>query len=106
MPKLLKDTVKAWINTMPGADHTLIVTGKIETPTSGWSAKITSAKPQEGDSSVIVVEVEVISPDGEAVQVISRCDFRYEESPPKHQYVEATVKHGGQECTVPVKVTS
>lgn len=105
MPTLLKNTVKAWIDKMPVDPHKLIVIGEIEVPTSGWRSDAKAADPQGINKDVIIVEATTIPPSGNVLQVISRVQFRYEESPPKHNYTDATVRYDGQEHTVNVTIT-
>ncbi|HMO30792.1 hypothetical protein [Enterovirga sp.] len=104
MAKLLTETIEAWISKRPGSPVTLFVTGELEVPTGGWKTKSTAASPQGINPKIIIVDVEAIRPTGIVNQMISRVPFRYEESPPKEDYTNATVRHDGQEHTVEVVI--
>ena len=63
MPKLLKDTFKAWIDAMPPAPPRLIgVTGEIEVPTSGWQAELVRKEPQGFNPMILLLEVHAQHP--------------------------------------------
>ena len=42
-------------------------------------------------------------PTGTVPQVITTITARYEESPPKSEYTEATIRHDGTHFTIPVR---
>ncbi|MDO8878303.1 MAG: hypothetical protein Q7V40_19685 [Pseudolabrys sp.] len=103
---VLQETFTAWIDSQPPGPQKLIVTGDIEVPTSGWSAKLTRATPQGVNPAVIILELALTKPTGNVLQVVSRVKARYEESPPGHAYTEATIRHEKLEFSIPVKPTS
>ena len=108
MPKLLKDTFKAWIDTMPGpgSQKKLIVIGKAEVPTGGWTGSMRRANPQGINPKILIVDVTLQKPSGPAPDVISKIDLRYEEAPPQVDYSNVTVRYDNEEFTIPVGATS
>ena len=104
MPKLLKDTFKAWINKQPGSQPKLIVTGKAEVPTSGWTGTLERAVPQGIDPKILILDACLIEPTGKVNQVVSQVDLRYEEAPPATEYTQATVRLDGGDVTVKVEI--
>ena len=104
MPKLLKDTFKAWIDKMPGPTaYKLIVTGDIEVPTAGWKATLVRTEPQGINPDILLLDVRAEKPDGHVIQVTQIISLRYEESPPKANYSQVTVFDGKDSVTVEVK---
>lgn len=105
MAKLTKDSFKAWIDNMPGSARKLIVTGKLETPTAGWTAKLTYRVPQGINPKILLLNAAATAPSGPAAEVISQLDVRYEESPPQQDYTDVTVFNGDESLTVKVGTT-
>jgi hypothetical protein len=102
MPKLLKETFKAWVDEMPGAAHKLIVIGTVEVPTSGWTVVLARKEPQGFNPSILMLDVVSTPPHGMAMQVITNIALRYEEAPPRGSYSQVTVLSGADEVTVEV----
>lgn len=77
---------KAWVNAMPGpnAQPTLIVTGKVTTPTGGYTFAWRDLRRMESYPVQIVADLEALPPDGMATQAIDTHDLRGEwaQSPP------------------------
>lgn len=105
MTKLIKDSFKAWIDNMPGSPRKLIVTGKLETPTAGWTAKLRYRIPQGINPKILLLDAEATKPSGPAVEVISQVDVRYEETPPQQEYTDVTVFCGDESHTIKVGTT-
>jgi hypothetical protein len=106
MARLLKDTFAAWISRLPPGPPKLSVTGAIEVPTGGYSAKLVRAVPQGINPAILLLDVQVTKPTGNVIQVISRVDLRFEESPPLVKYASVTVRLGSDTVTVNVTETS
>lgn len=106
MAKLIKNEFKAWITRMPPGPPKLIVIGKLEVPTGGYSAKLTRAVPQGINPAILLLDVQVTKPTGNVIQVISRIDVRFEESPPLVKYSSVTVRLGSDTVTVDVTKAS
>lgn len=68
----------AWVNAMPGpgAQPTLIVTGKADTPTGGYRLAWRDMRVMESYPVQVVVELEAIPPSGPASQAIVTHDVR------------------------------
>ena len=105
MATLLKSTFKAWIDKMPGGGPKLIVIGKVEVPTSGWSGKLERASPQGFNPDILILNVELTKPTGVTNPVVSQIDLRYEEAPPGRDYTQVTSRLGTDSVTVDVKTT-
>lgn len=77
---------KAWVNAMPGpnAQPTLIVTGKVTTPTGGYTFAWRDLRRMESYPVQIVADLEALPPDGMATQAIDTHDLRgtWAQSPP------------------------
>lgn len=102
MPKVDKESFSAWINKMPIGNEKLIVQGEAEVPTGGWHATLTSAQSPGINEHIIILDLTFTPPSDPATQVISKITCRYEESPPKKKYTEATIRYDGDEFTIPV----
>lgn len=76
----------AWVDAMPGPDRQpkLIVTGKVQAPSGGYSFAWRDLRVMESYPTQIVAELEVLPPDGPASQAIVTHDLRGEwpASPP------------------------
>lgn len=105
MPKLLKDTFKAWIDRMPGGPPKLIVIGDIEVPSLAWTARLVRAVPQGTNPNILLLTVVAQPPHGNSGAVISQLHLRYEESPPQRNYTQVTVSDSGDSVTVDVGTT-
>ena len=104
MANLIRESFSAWINKMPGGEHTLIAKGAAEVPTGGWKGVLTSADPQGINKDILILNVSLTPPSGLATEVISQIELRYEESPPKHHYSQVTFKYESEEFDVDVGV--
>ena len=104
MPKLLKNTFKAWINKMPGSRPKLIVTGQAEVTTSGWTGSLERARPQGINPNILILDACLVEPTGDVLQVVSQVELRYEESPPAVDYTDVTVRLDGDQVTVKVEI--
>jgi len=105
--QIVQEMFKAWIDMQPPGPHKLIVVGNIDVPTSGWSATLRRAEPQGSNPNIIILELDLIKPTGNVLQVVSKVTARFEESPPAHPYTEATIRQNGlQLFTIQVTRTS
>jgi len=102
MPMLLKRTFSAWIDRMPGRQPRLVVTGKAETPASGWSGTLARAAPQGANPKILILEARVTMPNGQTTPKMSQIDLRYEEVP-AGDYTHVTVHLDGGEVTLEVE---
>ncbi len=100
---IVKDSVKAWINRMPGSEPKLIVTGEVQVTSTGWKVSLMRVEPQGINPAAILLKLEAVPPSGAAGQVMLKIPVRYEESPPHGNYTDATIVNG--EESVSVKVT-
>jgi hypothetical protein len=101
--KIIKDSFKAWIDKQPVGPNKLIVIGEVEVPTGGWNVILSPASPQGINPNVIILEIKATPPSGNVIQVITTIPLRYEESPPKHPYTDATIRSPGDEFTIAVQ---
>lgn len=104
MPMLLKRTFSAWIDTMPGKQPKLIVTGKAETPTSGWSGALVRANKQAEPPSLLQLDARLTPPAGPTTPGIGQIDLRYEEVP-AGAYARVIVHLDDSEVTLEVERT-
>jgi hypothetical protein len=103
MPKLLKQTFKAWLNEMPGSKHKLIVTGELEVPTSGWKAELTRKEPQGINPTILMLEVHAQAPQGMVSQIVQKLPLRYEQTVSADSYTQVTILYENDSVTVDVK---
>ena len=103
MPRLLKETFKAWRDEMPGANHKLIVTGELEVPTSGWKAELTPKKPPGINPTILMLDVDAHAPQGIVNQIVQKLPLRYEQADTTGSYKQVTVLYGSDSVTVDVK---
>lgn len=99
---VLEDTFKAWIDTQPPGPKKLIVVGKIEVPTGGWSATLEPAVPQGINPDILILELVTIKPVGNVIQVLSTIEARYEQTPPARNYTDVTIMDDNNSFTIPV----
>ncbi|MCG6205928.1 hypothetical protein LPW26_14850 [Rhodopseudomonas sp. HC1] len=76
MPRLLDITFKAWIDRMPGAPHKLIVVGKAEVPTGGWTGELVYRNPQGINPDILLLDVLLTAPTEGASDAISEVPLR------------------------------
>jgi hypothetical protein len=101
MPMLLKRTFSAWIDRMPSKKPRLIVTGKVETPTSGWSGSLVRVAPQGTTAKILLLDAHLTGPTGPTNPKICQIDLRYEEMPAAG-HARVTVRLNGSEVTLDV----
>jgi hypothetical protein len=106
MPKLLKDTFKAWIDAMPPAPPRLIVTGEIEVPTSGWKAELVRKQPQGINPMILLLEVDAQAPTGKVSQIVQNLPLRFQEPAAPGEFKQVTVLYESDSVTVDVNVVS
>ena len=94
---------KAWVNEMPPSTHKLIVTGKVQCPTTGWKVTLVEAKPQGINPSILILALDAKRPSGQAGQMITPVDVRFERAPGS-QYQEVAIRGGGPDFTIPVGI--
>lgn len=100
------DQFKAWIDTMPGSPPRLIVSGKVEVTSGGFKWSLTKATPQGFNPDVIILDLVITPPHGNATTVMTTLEPRFEESPPERQYTQATIREGSDTFTIDVGRTS
>jgi hypothetical protein len=100
MPKLLKETFKAWVDRMPGSPPKLIVIGVVEVPTLGWKVDLVRAEPQGINPDILLLDIRAVAPGGDVPQVISKIKVRYEESPPQRKYSQVDVRDGADHVVI------
>jgi len=105
MATLLKSTFKAWIDKMPGSGPKLIVIGKVEVPTTGWSGRLERASPQGFNPDILILDAKLKEPTEITNPVVSKIDLRYEEAPPGREYSQVTTRLGTDSVTVDVGTT-
>jgi hypothetical protein len=103
MPKLLKQTFKAWLDEMPGSPSKLIVTGDLEVPTPGWKAELKLKVPQGINPKILLLEVHAQAPQGNVNQIVQKISLRYEQAASPGSYTEVTIFYESDSVTVPVK---
>lgn len=88
-----KDSVEAFLNTMPPGPHTFYLIGKAD-------QKLTLARAR----------LQGINPDYLLLDIASAsggpADFRYDENPAQHDYTHATIRQSGDHVTVEVQIVS
>jgi hypothetical protein len=102
MPKLLKQTFKAWLDKMPGSKHKLIVTGELEVPTSGWKAEVARKEPQGINPTILMLEVRAQAPQGIVSQIMQKLALRYEQDA-SDSYKQVTTLYENDSVTVDVE---
>lgn len=103
MVNIIPENFSAYIDKQPPGPHKLIVKGTITVPTGGWSASLTPAVPQGINPAIIILDLKLSRPSGDVTQAFKDIEARYTESPPKHPYTDATIRHADGEFTIPVK---
>lgn len=68
----------AWVNAMPGPGRrpTLIVTGKVTTPTGGYRVLFTDLRVAESNPVQVTAELAAVPPDGMASQAVMTHEVR------------------------------
>ncbi|PZQ17202.1 MAG: hypothetical protein DI565_07480 [Ancylobacter novellus] len=89
---------KAWINLQPGSDNALHVTGKVTTPSSGWSGRLVEAVPPGINPAILILDAE-LTPPSDVVTVI---ELTYAKPHSPH-YESATIRGLGGDIHVPVE---
>jgi hypothetical protein len=106
MPRLVKQSFKAWIDAMPVAPPRLIVTGEIEVPTTGWKVGMSRQVPQGINPKDLLLWVHADPPQGPAGQIVLKLPLRYEELATPGQFTQVTVLYENESVTVEVKVVT
>jgi hypothetical protein len=106
MPKLLKPTFKAWIDTMPPAPPRLIVTGELEVPTSGWTATLGLKNPQGFNQKILMLEVTAQAPQGNVSQIVQQLPLRYQQPAAPGSITQVTVLYGSDSVTAKVEIVN
>lgn len=99
-----KSKFHAWFDQMPGAAHKLMVTGEGHCPTTGWHVALVEVKPQGISSSILILELKATAPSGNAGNVVTSFDVRFERTKGSGLQ-EVTVRGGGPDFTIPVSQT-
>jgi len=86
----------ARLDMMPPGPPALLVSGKGEAPTTGWTAKLEPAKPQGINPLILILDVVAKAPDGIVAQHVTQIDLKYEERPARNKYTEVTIRNGAQ----------
>jgi hypothetical protein len=100
----IQKSFKAWIDKQPPGPHKLIVIGKVEVPTAGWTATLKPKLPGI-NPNILMLEVQKTPPTGNVNQVVMQIDVRYEERPPAAPYADVTIFDETQQFTIPVGTT-
>lgn len=86
----------AWINTMPGSEHKLIVTGKVETEAGNLVPVLREAVPQGINPAILLLEL-TIEVDGDfGTQDIAFRDARFEKPAKAGQYSNVEILENGE----------
>lgn len=99
MPRLVKETFKAWIDHLSDGGPTLVVTGRVQVPTTGWHVRLARRSPQGTNSDVLSLEVDARPRAGLVDQRIVRVPVRYEERIPIH-YSQVAVANDREMTTI------
>src|SRR5437867_7738123 len=65
------DDWEAWQNIMPGARHSIMVTGCCELPTTGYHLQLRKSEPQGINPQVLELDLIVHDPTGPVLNVIT-----------------------------------
>lgn len=103
MPRLIKESARAWIDKMPGAGGPLIATVDVEVPSGGWSGSLRKAQPQGFNPNVLLLNVVLVKPSGEAASVMSTLKLRFEERPAALPYTQVQFNLDGDSVTADVE---
>ncbi|MGO7446508.1 hypothetical protein ACC668_17675 [Rhizobium ruizarguesonis] len=103
MPRLIKETAAAWIDKMPGAGGPLIATVDVEVPSGGWTGSLKRTQPQGFNPNVLLLDVVLVKPSGEAASVMSTLKLRFEERPAAHPYTQVQFTLDGVSVTADVR---
>jgi hypothetical protein len=82
MPRLIKETFKAWIDHLSHGGPTLVVIGRVQVPTTGWNVGLARRSPQGTDPEVLMLDVHAEPQSGRVDERIIRVPVRYEERIP------------------------
>ncbi|WP_137044601.1 hypothetical protein [Pseudolabrys sp. FHR47] len=104
--EVLKDSFRAWIDTMPMAGPKLYVTGDVVASTSGWRVSFAPASPQGFNPFDLIMDIVATPPTGQVLQVKTPIPLRYEEAPPRQPYTSVTIRYAGGQFTIGVGHTS
>jgi hypothetical protein len=100
----IQESFRAWIDKQPPGPNKLIVVGKVEVPTAGWTAAL-KRRPPGINPNILMLEVQKIPPTGNVNQVVMQIDVRYEEAPPAALYTDVTIFDETLQFTIPVGAT-
>jgi hypothetical protein len=103
MPQFLNASFKAVIDESPSLSKPkFIVSGDVSVPSSGWKATLARKEPQGFDPLILLLDLRTEQPYGSVDQVAEKIHVRYEESPPKNHYTQATIFEGKDSVTIDV----
>lgn len=94
----------AHLDEMPPRPPRLVVEGKGEAPTTGWTAELVPAKPQGINPEILILDVVAHAPGGIEAQHVTPIALKYEEKPARH-YTNVTIRNGAEHFTIKVEIT-
>jgi hypothetical protein len=96
-----EDTFKALVDGGAGATHDLIVTGKVQCPSTGWKVVLTKAAAQENDPHDLLLQLNETPPSGMAGQIVLDMDVQFRLAAGA-TIEKVTIRGGGSEFSTAV----
>jgi hypothetical protein len=96
---------EAWIDLMPGKEHTLHVSGICDFPTSGWSAELVEHEPQGINSRDFLLDLVVHERTGPVNEVLTQVPVSFTKPAEKGEYDTVSVVPEGP-TGIAIKETS
>lgn len=87
---------------MPAAERKLVVQGKVECPTTGWTGQLVKAVPQGINPAILILDAQLAPPRGLAGKILSDVDVRFEDAGGT-AFSQVTIRGAGPDLTVTVK---
>jgi len=83
-------TWEAWFDSMPPGESRLMVRGICTCPTTGFKGSLQRANPQGINPEILILDLEMIRPGGEAGQMVTDVPVEYSEQ--GFRYTDVTIR--------------
>jgi len=96
-----KHSFRAHMKTVHHKKH-LVVTGKVQEPTNGWSVMLTKAIPQGINPKILMLKLNENPPKHAAGDIVTTYPVEYDDAVGEHHFTEVTIEAKGGSFTIPV----